>query len=334
MKRWILRALMVSACFLILPRQTPAPLIFRAGEGWYYEPVGGGSWVRQLPREQLEISEQAFEKGEFEVALRSALRTVRVWPYSDYAPKAQYMVGRCYEEKNWDERAFKEYQKLLEKYPKIEAYEEVLGRQYAIAHRFLEGQRFRLWGRIPLFASMDKTSQMYEKVIKNGPYSIVAPQAQLDIGAAREKQSSFLNRISPYREAVKAYETAADRYHDRPVVAAEALYKAGLAYQKQARKAEYDQSVAGRAITTFSDFVTLYPDDPRVPEVKQIMQELRTEQSRGSFEIARYYETQERWDGALVYYNEALIKDPDSVYAQRAKSRIEELNRLREERNQ
>ena len=69
-----------------------------------------------------------------------------------------------------------------------------------------------------------------------------------------------------YSAAVKAYERAADRYHDRPVIAADALYRAGISYQKQAATAEYDQSAAGKAITTFTDFMTLYADDRRAPE--------------------------------------------------------------------
>ena len=44
----------------------------------------------------------------------------------------------------------------------------------------------------------------------------MAPHAQLRVGAAREKQKH-------YPEAVKAYERAADRYHDRPVIAAVTL---------------------------------------------------------------------------------------------------------------
>ena len=330
MKLWILRAVILFVGLSVLPLETPAPLIYRPGEGWYYEPVGGNNWVKKLPKNQLEAAQQAFEEKDFSLALKGARRTVRAWPFSDYAPQAQYLVGRCYEEKGQDERAFKEYQKVLEKYPKIENYDAILNRQYAIAKRFLNGQRFKLWGRIPMFRSMDKTSQMYEKVIQNGPYSEIAPQAQLDIGTAREKQSSFLNRVDPYREAVKAYELAADRYHDREAVAAEALYKAGLAYLRQAKKAEYDQSVAGKAITTFSDFATLYPDDSRVPETKTIIQELRAEQARGSFQIARFYESLHEWDGALVYYNEVLQKDLNSQFAEEAKQRINDLKELKE----
>jgi outer membrane protein assembly factor BamD len=300
---------------------TPAPLVYRPGEGWSYEPAGGGgSWTRTRAKDQLEVAQQAFEKKDYKLASKAARRVVRIWPFSDYAPEAQDLVGRSHEERGQDEKAFKAYQTLIEKYPKASNYDDVVVRQYEIANRYLAGQWFKLWGVIPFFSSMDKTVQMYEKLIKNGPYSEVAPKAQMNIGTAREKQSD-------YPAAVKAYETAADRYHDRKEVSADAIFKAGLAYLKQATTAEYDQSVAGHAIATFTDFITLYPRDPRVPEAQQHIAALRTEQARGSLIVARFYEKKRQWDGALVYYNEVLIRDPQSTYAEEARKRIEEIKK-------
>ena len=92
--------------------------------------------------------------------MKAARRTVKVWPLSDYAPQAQYLIGRCYEARGQDEKAFKAYQQVIEKYPKIDIYQEILQRQFTIATRFLGGQRFRLWGVIPFFRSMEKTSEM------------------------------------------------------------------------------------------------------------------------------------------------------------------------------
>ena len=318
MIRWLAIASLAAICLLVVSVECPAPLTYRAGEGWTYEPVGGEKWRRTRAKDQLDVAKAAFDKKSYGLASKAARRTVKVWPLSDYAPQAQYLLARSYEEKRMDERAFKEYQKLLEKYPKVENYPEVLQRQFEICNRFLAGQWFKLWGYIPFFPSMDKTAQMYDKMIKNGPYSSSAPQAQLNIGTAREKQREYFM-------AVKAYEKAADRYHDQPTVAADALYRAGLAYNKQAKTAEYDQSVAGLAINTFGDFSTLYPTDPRVADATEIVSGLKTEQARGNFEIAKYYSKKRRWDAALIYYNETIIKDPNSTYAQEAKKRIEEV---------
>jgi outer membrane protein assembly factor BamD (BamD/ComL family) len=311
--------MLILACLLAFPLRSPAPLIYRPGEGWSYEPVGGeGKWQRARAKEQLDVAQAAFDKKDYSLALKAAKRVVKVWPLSDYAPHAQYLVGRCYEAKGNDEKAFNEYQKVLEKQPKIASYEEVLQRQYGIANKYLAGKWFKLWGYIPIFPSMEKTADMYDKVVKNGPFSDVGPQAQMKIGTAREKQGN-------YSLAAKAYETAADRYHDRPTVASEALYREGLAYQKQAQTAEYDQSTAGQAIAIFTDFMTLYPNDNRVARAQKVIAALKTEQARGSFEIAKFYEKYKRWAGALVYYNEVVLQDANSPYAAEARQRIDAL---------
>jgi outer membrane protein assembly factor BamD len=301
------------------PFRSPAPLIFRPGEGWNYEKPGTeGKWSRTRAKDQLDVAQAALDKKDYGLALKAARRTVKQWPLSDYAPQAQYIMGRCYEAKKMDEKAFKQYQVVLEKYPKASNYNEVLVRQFEIANRFLAGQWFRLFGYIPTMPSMEKTSDMYAKIIKNGPYSEVAPKAQMNIGSAREKQKEW-------EKAVRAYEQAADRYSDRPQVASEALYKAGLAYNKEAKTAEYDQSAAGKAIAAFTDFMTLYPDDARIPEAQKMIAGLKSEQARGSFEIAKFYEKRRRWDGALIYYNEVLLRDPSSPLAAVARKKIDEL---------
>ena len=317
------RALFWLGCLLwvglLTPTPVPAPLIYTPGEGWTYEPVGEeGKWRRARAKDQLDAAREAFERGDYRVALKAARRVIRQWPLSDYAPEAQFLLARCYEERKQDEKAFREYQKFIEKYPRAEQVEEALQRQYAIALRFLNGQWFKLWGYIPFFPSMTKTAEMLEKVVRNGPFSSVGPRAQLSLGTAYEKARD-------YDLAVKAYETAADRYFDQPEVGAEALYRAGMAWLKQARTAEYDQSAAGKAIAVFTDFLALYPNDPRAAEARQHIVDLKREQARGNFEIGRFYERNRQWAGALIYYNEVLLLDPTSPYADEARRRIEQL---------
>lgn len=323
MNRRFVLLLLLSAFLVLIPFRSPAPLIYTPGEGWTYEAVGGeGKWQRSRAKDQLIVAQDAFDKKDYSLALKAANRTVKAWPLSDYSPQAQYLVGRCYEEKGSDERAFAAYQKLLEKYPKAINYEDVLARQYEIANRFLAGEWFRLWGVIPFFPSMDKTAGLYEKIVKNGPYSDIAPKAQMKIGEAREKQDD-------YAAAVKAYELAADRYNDRPKIASDALFKQGIAYDRQAATAEYDQNTAAQAIATFVDFITLFPNDSRVPEAQKMISDLKNEQARGNFEIAKYYEKEKKWIGARIYYNEVvnlLLNEPTAPYAVKARERLEALN--------
>lgn len=289
------------------------------GEGWYYESYGTtAKWQRTRAKDQLQVAEEAFTAKDYSTASRAAHRVLRVWPFSDYAPRAQYLIGRCLELDGKDEAAFKAYQVIVDKYPKSTEYNEVLWRQFAIAGRFLNGEWFKLWNLIPLYPSMDETAKLYDRIVANGPYSEVAPHAQLDIGAARERQRD-------YAAAVRAYNIAADRYHDQPLVAADSMYRAGVAWEKQADTAEYDQNAAAQAIASYTDFLVVFPDDPRVAAAQTAITKLKAEQVRGSFEIAKFYEHDHKWAGAIIYYNEVLQIDANSPLAPQARQRIEAL---------
>ena len=95
----------------------------------------------------------------------------------------------------------------------------------------------------------------------------------------------------------------------------------------QGQTAEYDQATAGQAIATFTDFITLYPDDPRVPAAEKMIAALKTEQAHGNFQIAQFYEKRKSWRSALIYYKEVLVQDPNSPYAAPARERIATLTK-------
>jgi len=308
---------LMIAAVVLLPLRAPAPLMYVPGEGWYYEPYGEtAKWQRTRAKDQLQVAEDAFTAKNYSTTLRAAQRVLRVWPFSDYAPRAAYLLGRCQEINGKDEAAFKSYQKIIEQYPKSSQYNEVLWRQFAIAGRFLDGEWFKLWNLIPLYPSMDETAKLYDKIVANGPYSEVAPHAQLNIGAAREKEKN-------YADAVKAYDAAADRYSGQPLIAADAMYRAGVAWHKQADTAEYDQNAAAQAIAAYTDFMVVFPDDRRVADAQNAVIKLKAEQVRGSFEIAKFYESNHKWAGAIIYYNDVLQLDANSPLAAQARQRID-----------
>jgi outer membrane protein assembly factor BamD len=321
MKRSSVSMGLVLLLLLALPYRAPAPFVYRPGEGWTYEVPGAkGDWRKVRMKDQLDFAQQAYDQKKYKLALKAAKRVIELRPLSDYAPKAQFLIGLCHEARHQDEYAFNAYQTMLEKYSKAADVKDIQHRQFVITLRFLHGQWFKLWGYIPFFPSMDKTADMFEKIVRYGPYGEFGPPSQMDIGAAREKEKEF-------ELAVQAYELAADRYSEQPQVAAEALYKAALAYNKQARKADYDQSVAGQAISTFTDFMALYPNDPRVADSQRTIAQLKSVEAMGNFRTAQYYEKQKQWAGALVYYNEVRIKNPSSPLAREALQRIEVLSK-------
>jgi outer membrane protein assembly factor BamD (BamD/ComL family) len=245
---------------------------------------------------------------------------VNVWPFSDYAPQARYLVGRAHEARFQDEAAFKAYQKLIERYPKVSNYDEVVLRQMAIASRYLAGQWFKAFSYLPIGPSMEKTIKMYDQIIKNGPYSEVAPQAQINIGVAHEKKF-----VKDFPEAARAYERAADRYADRQE-GTDALFMVGDTHFKEAKKAEYDQSVAGQAIANFMDFATLHPEDVRASEAQGKITALRTEQARGARNRS-LLRTKAKMGRRSDLLQRSIAEGSTSKYAEQARRRIDEIKR-------
>jgi len=62
MKRSSARVVFPLICLMAFPWIVPAPLVYRAGEGWSYEPVGGGKWQRARAKDQFELAQKAFDQ--------------------------------------------------------------------------------------------------------------------------------------------------------------------------------------------------------------------------------------------------------------------------------
>lgn len=329
MRSWAWRKfLIIMLVFISGTEWCPAPFVFTPGEGWRYDSPGDDTgWRADTAKDQLEITRLAVEAQDGMLALRSAQRLLSSWPLSDYAPDAQFYAGVAFTMRKMDQKAFDQFQVLIDIYPKSSRYEEALKQQFDIATRFMNGQRKRImWGRVPVWRSRKTAVEMYEQVIKNGPYTDFAAQAQINIGLSHEKRESFLLSFSEkFTDAALAYEQAAFRYFDRPEIAADALFMAGNAYFAQARSGEYDQGHSDKAILAYEDFMAMFPADERKNKAIENIAILRDEQSRGAYLIGRFYEKKKAIKSALIYYNEAISKDPTSDFAEKSRQKIAEL---------
>ena len=81
MNRLSVRVALIVLCVIALPYRSPAPLIYTPGEGWTYETPGTKSdWHRQRAKDQLVVSQEAFDKRKYRLALKSCQRIIRIWP--------------------------------------------------------------------------------------------------------------------------------------------------------------------------------------------------------------------------------------------------------------
>src|SRR5271155_1079315 len=161
-----------------------AELVWRPGEGWSDE--SGGDVSASSSRDQLDLAHKLEAQGQRDSALKAYKALLRRWPLSFFAPEAQYRVGKILEDQGDFYNAFQAFQKMVTKYPSSDYFPQALNEQYRIANLYLAGEPQRIW-KIPVGPSMQRTIEMYQRIIKNAPYGDFAPESQFNIGLANEK---------------------------------------------------------------------------------------------------------------------------------------------------
>jgi outer membrane protein assembly factor BamD len=299
--------------WLAFANESPAPVVYRPGQGFEVE---GKDKVEETSREQLAKGQKYEKEKKYEEAMEAYRGLVNTWPLSPNAAEAQFRYAAMLYKLFDFQVSFKEFQKCLEKYPDTEHFEEILKYQYDIGCLFLAGEKQKVW-KIPTLPSMDKTVEMFEKVIKNGPYSPIAPMSQLKIGFAREKQHRWDDAVKAYQEVIRRY--------PKSDLADDAQFQIGYAYMCSAREADYDQTATNHAITAFEDYITKYPKCEKIEQARDNIAKLRTEQVKGFMNVAEFYDQQKRYESALVYYNKVIQAYPGTDLAKQAAVRVERI---------
>lgn len=316
-KKFAVALLSVMAFVFIMPANSSALLIWRRGEGWSWEHEGVTTGTN--PSDQLKIAQDLQAKKQYRNALPAYRRVVSRWPLSASAQDARLGEAECYSAIGYHYKAFQVYQELIKKNPNTPHFDTVLQRQFEIGNLFLAGERQKAWG-LRLLPSLDRCVEVYEQVVKNGPYSPVAPEAQFRIGLAYEKQRDYL-------AAVHAYEKLLERYPKLPL-AEGAQFQIGWEYKQESARAEYDQNAANQAIAAFTDFLLRYPRSDKVPVAEKYQVEMKGDQARGLFQIGQFYEKNRHYRSALIYYNDVIEKNPESNWATQAKDKVAKLSPL------
>ncbi len=83
-------------------------------------------------------------------------------------------------------------------------------------------------------------------------------------------------------------------------------------------KYKLDQTNTQQAINDFQLFVNAYPTSSRVEECNQLIDELRIKLQKKEFEIAKLYLKMEKYEAAVVSFDNLLLDYPDTQYREDA----------------
>jgi outer membrane protein assembly factor BamD len=306
---------LTALALLSFPDRAPAPIIYREGEGFNLGELSDVE-IKKNAEEQFKLSERYEADGDYKRAAASYRLVVNRFPRADIAARAQFKAAQMLEKLGKLQAAFHEYQALVQKYPRSPDFEAALLAQYNIGKAYLDGKRVDIYG-VPTLPSMGKAQEMFQKIVRNAPYSRIAPLAQFGIGQALEKSGSITATINAYQQVV-------DRYPGSDV-APNAMYQIGYVYFVESRKTGYDQTAAVRAQESFEDFLLRYPNSEKVPQAQDNLKTLQARRTENSYDIAKFYDKQKNYKAAYVYYNEVVQQQPDSPEAERAKQRMDQI---------
>jgi len=108
-------------------------------------------------------------------------------------------------------------------------------------------------------------------------------------------------------------------------LAVDAQYQIGYIWLAATRAGTYDPEAAERARIAFQDFLFRFPKSEKAAQARENLALLEHRLTKGSLEIAKYYDKAKNYRAAVLYYNEVIRQQPGSPESAIAKTRIEQL---------
>jgi len=269
--------------------------------------------VKPTPKEQFDFAKTFYDAKNYEDAKRELKKLLKSYPKALEAAEGQYYLGLIEETQNNLYEAYKEFQKVIDKYPFSERIPEIIEREYKIADSFMTGYKRKALGiALPV---ENPAIEILAKVIENSTYGPLAPQAQYKLGLV-------LKGISRYYEAEEAFSKVIKNYPNSEWVDA-AKFQIASCRQSVSRGAEYDQGASKEAKDQFEEFVREHPDAVLSQEAEKNIDQLKDKEAESNYNIGRFYEKQGSYDAARLYYNDLVNSNPDSSWAVKAMERLQ-----------
>lgn len=285
---------------------------------WIWTPKTG-KWVnpknvaKDNPKAQFEYALSFYNEKKLDDASREFKKLLKEYPKSFEASESQYYLGLIEEKRENLYEAYQAYQRVIDKYPFSERIKEIIEKEYAIAEKFMSGQKRKVLGMtLPV---ENPAIEVFSKVVDNSTYGPLAPKAQYKLGLV-------LKGLQRYYEAEDAFNKVISNYPDSEWVEP-AKFQIASCRSAVSRSSDYDQGATGEAKQKFEEFVREHPDAILSQEAESNIAKLKEKEAEASFNTARFYEKQKAYQAAKIYYDNVVNNYPESAWAAKALERLQ-----------
>ena len=255
--------------------------------------------VKDSPREQYDWAMHFYKINDFQRAADEFVRLTKHYADSDLSPEAQYYAGRSYEELGKYYFAFQKYQKTIEKYPYTKRMEEIIKREFNIAKIFQVEETPKLMD-LELSVSLDRAIEIYKKIVETNPFGLYADKSLFNM-------AECYRRLMKYDEALDDYERIVNDHPESQLVA-DAKYQYAYTKYEASLDPEYDQESTEDALKEFKQISKTTPVPAIAKEAEKVLDELRKRKADSIIKVAQFYERQNKYRSAVIYYKDVAGK--------------------------
>jgi outer membrane protein assembly factor BamD len=206
----------------------------------------------------------------------------------------------------------------VKQYPDYPHFNDVLHEEFEIARLLKGGERPKYFGVIPGFRSYQSAIEFYKKVIDDAPYSDIAPLALMHIGEFAASKGKSVDAIAAFEKLIDEYP-----YSE---YAPEAYCRLGDVYAGMIKSPLYDQGTTKLAMEAYGDFLTLYPNHDRVPEIRTAYEAMKVRLAESKLATGDFYfNARNNRKAAIIMYRKAEKALPDSDVSRTARERIDHI---------
>ncbi len=244
-------------------------------------------------------------------AIAGYKKIVQSYPYTSFAPSAQFRIAAALEKSGKYKRAFETYQELLTNYRQTAQFAEAVDRQFGIARLSRTDKTSSIFG---IKKRMDPAEiiEMLQTVITNAPQGPHAPEAQMEIGRIHEEEENKDGAITAYRKVVEDYPKSS--------FAAEAQTKVGQTYLTKVKDGSRDMSNLENARSATEEAASLFNTDS-LSDLTNTKGQIDEAASEASFTTGKFYEKKGNFKAAMMYYSDVL-RAPGSPHFEEVRERV------------
>lgn len=216
-------------------------------------------------------------------------------------------AASAYKQAQWHYKEFQAIESLLVAFPNHVDFKNLVGREYEIANLYYKGYREPVakWLDWTPWTGDDRTLEIYEKAIKNGPFSPESPHAQLRLGRLYIIKGGHENvdkALVLFRNLIEHHPNTKERRVAQ-------LEIANILHQKSI-KGDGDEALANEARDLLNSFISQFAGDPEIDWAKNMLQNFDENAAKKGYQTACFYEKKGNETGAIRSARDLLERYP------------------------